>query len=114
VALTPTPARSAADGTVRFTSDFCLLHRADGGSERVLVDVCNRGRKIAVKDFNLGTSAAVQRESEPGDGFLFRQGLAVLSVGWQWDTYSSDSLLGLEAPLAPGGEANSRPTVYAV
>ena len=57
--------------------------------------------------FNIGASAAVQRDSPPGDGFLFAHGFAVLSIGWQWDTYSSDSLLGLEAPPLTG--ANGEP-----
>jgi hypothetical protein len=36
----------------------------------------------------------------PGDGFLFTRGFAVVSIGWQWDVYRSDALLGLEAPCA--------------
>ena len=88
-------------GLVRFSSDFCLLHdksAGGGGESRVLVDVVNRGRKIAVKDFNAGVPATVQRDSPHGDGFLFSHGFAVLSIGWQWDVYSSESLLGLQAP----------------
>ena len=61
------------DGRVRFTADFCLLHQTGSAGEgkttnpRVIVDVCNRGRKIAVKDLNLSASSAVQRASDPGD-----------------------------------------------
>ncbi len=101
----------ARAGLVTFTSDFCLLHNsAPGGqgdsSSRVLVDVVNRGRKIAVKDFNVGADATVQRDSPPGDGFLFAHGFSVLSIGWQWDVYSSESLLGLRAPeLTANGAA---------
>ena len=87
------------DGLVQFSSDFCLLHNPTDDGARILVDVVNRGRKIAVKDFNIGVDPAVQRDTPPGDGFLFSSGFAVLSMGWQWDVYSSDSLLGMQAPL---------------
>jgi hypothetical protein len=98
-----------ADGRVRFSGDFCLIHSTSGddGPTRVLVDVCNRGRKIAVKDFCHGAPSAVQRDSRPGDGFLFHHGFAVLSLGWQWDTFSSDSLLGLDVPLLADAAGNA-------
>jgi hypothetical protein len=50
------------------------------------IGIVNRGGKIAVNGFNIGASAAVQRDSPPGDGFLFAHGFAVLSIGWQRDT----------------------------
>ena len=88
------------EGLVRFSSDFTLL--TPGGSNRggkLLVDVVNRGRKMAVNTFNrVSLSLAPSSEQPPGDGFLFRHGFSVLSIGWQWDVYRSDALLGLQAP----------------
>ena len=91
------------DGRVRFTADLSVLMPADPsrGARRALVELPNRGRMRAVPVFNMGPSdAPVSRSPHPGDGFLFRHGFTVVSVGWQWDVFSSDVLLGLEAPLA--------------
>ena len=80
------------DGRVRFTSDFCLLHSTEPSEiGRALVDIVNRGRKISVTAFNIGASGAVQRDSPPGDGFLFAHGFAVLSLGWQWVSLQRDT-----------------------
>jgi hypothetical protein len=92
-----------AQGSVQFRSDFTLLvpQIPAQGNRRLLVDIVNRGRKRAVGTFN--RAPATQPESwdiPPGDGFLFRHGYAVVSIGWQWDVYRSDALLGLEAPQA--------------
>ena len=96
-------ARRDSDGLVRFSSDFTLLAPAGGGG-KLLVDVVNRGRKVAVNTFNRVPPRPPSREQPPGDGFLFRHGFAVLSIGWQWDVYRGDALLGLQAPpvLADG------------
>ncbi|MEZ5855127.1 MAG: alpha/beta hydrolase domain-containing protein [Hyphomicrobiaceae bacterium] len=54
--------------------------------------------------------ACVAREAHPGDGFLFERGFTVASIGWQWDVFRSDALMGLDAPhgmrdgLPVGGE----------
>ena len=89
-------------GRVRFRSDFTLLTPQEAGSNgKLLVDVVNRGRKMAVNTFNrVAPSPAPTREQPPGDGFLFRHGFSVVSIGWQWDVYRSEALLGLQAPRA--------------
>ena len=98
-----------AEGRVRFRSDFSLLapQNPGSGSGRLLVDVVNRGRKKAVDTFNRAPSNPEGTwENPPGDGFLFRKGYSVVSIGWQWDVCRSDALLGLEAPqarIADGG-----------
>jgi len=57
---------------------------------RVLVDSINRGNLTAVPTFN---SAARRTdgnpEIDPGNGFLFRHGYSVLSIGVQWDPPAS-------------------------
>jgi hypothetical protein len=92
-----------AQGRVQFRADFTLLtpQNPELGNRRLLVDVVNRGRKRVVLTFNrVPTNTPVSREIPPGDGFLFQHGFAVVSIGWQWDVYRSDALLGLEAPCA--------------
>lgn len=94
------------NGLVRFESDFSLLvpHQPDLGNKGIIVDVVNRGRRMAVSNFNWTDMPAEDEIEIPeGDGFLFKQGFSVLSIGWQWDVYRSESLLGLTAPTAQIG-----------
>ncbi len=91
------------DGCVPFRSDFTLLvpRQPARGNRRLIVDIVNRGRKRVVSTFNRTAAPAQEsREILPGDGFIFRHGYAVVSIGWQWDVYRSEALLGLEAPRA--------------
>ena len=97
-----------AAGRVRFQSDFSLLVPLDPdlGNRRLVVDVVNRGRRLAVSSFNRTPMPdEISPEVSEGDGFLFRHGYSVVSIGWQWDVHRSEALLGLEAPLAQVGGA---------
>ncbi|MED5429607.1 MAG: hypothetical protein VX383_08105, partial [Chloroflexota bacterium] len=86
-------------GKVTFTSDFVLLQPSAMEPTRLLVDVVNRGRKRAIPDFNMVSPTLVPtHEIDPGDGFLFNNGYAVVSVGWQYDVYRSSSLMGMDPP----------------
>ena len=88
-------------GCVRFQSDFTLVapREPSKGNGRVIVEVVNRGRRRTVAFFNRGPTPAIDSDAIPeGDGFLLRHGYSVLSIGWQWDVYRSDALLGLDAP----------------
>lgn len=94
------------DGRVRFASDFTLLVPADPalGNRRLIVDVVNRGRRQVAPTFNLAVPNRQGSADIPvGDGFLFRRGYSVASVGWQSDVYRSDMLLGIDAPVAYEG-----------
>lgn len=89
------------EGRVRFTADFSLVKPADPdrGAHRLLVELPNRGRRRVVDTFNRsGEDAAAS--AAPGDGFLFERGLTVASIGWQWDVYRDDVLMGLDPPTA--------------
>lgn len=90
-------------GLVRFQSDFCILKPVDTerGSGRLLLDIPNRGRKVALRHFNRAPQDVPPRERiNPGDGFLFKRGYTVAFIGWQWDVIRSDALMGLEPPIA--------------
>ena len=91
------------DGRVRFRSDFTLLvpRDPDLGNRRLFVDVVNRGRARLVSRFNRAQPPPEgSRDLPDGDGFLFRRGYAVVSIGWQWDVHRGEGMLGLEAPQA--------------
>ena len=89
------------NGCVRFVADFTLVAPRDSskGNGRVIVEAVNRGRRRTIAFFNRGPTPPIDSDAIPeGDGFLLRHGYSVLSIGWQWDVYRSDALLGLEAP----------------
>src|SRR3712207_9540860 len=64
---------------------YTTLFRADParGNGTLLLEVPNRGRKLALPLFNESPTAADDREA--GNGFLFRQGYTLAWVGWQAD-----------------------------
>ena len=89
------------EGRVRFESDFTLIAPASptAGNGRLLVEIVNRGRRRTVAFFNRAPTPPITSAEIPeGDGFLLSHGYSVLSIGWQWDVYRSDALLGLDAP----------------
>ena len=88
-------------GRVRFESDFTLVAPNDPsrGNGRLIVEVVNRGRRRTIAFFNRAPTPPITSAAIPeGDGFLLNHGYSVLSIGWQWDVYRSDALLGLDAP----------------
>lgn len=92
-----------AQGRVQFQADFSLLtpQTPSRGNRRLLVDIVNRGRKRAVATFNRASNPPDGSPAiPPGDGFLFRHGYSVVAIGWQWDVYRSEALLGLQPPYA--------------
>lgn len=101
IGLAPTD----ANGRVAFSADFYVLKPVDmrKGNRRLLVDVANRGRKVALGMFN-----STQRVPDPatsvdfGNGFLMRQGYTVAWVGWQIDVPRRDGLIALDVPRADG------------
>ncbi len=90
-------------GRVQFTSDFCLIQPVDPaqGNRRALVELPNRGRKLVPRHFNRATAPMPStNEVLAGDGFLFKHGYTLAWIGWQWDVFRSDALMGLLAPQA--------------
>ena len=86
------------EGCVQFEADLSLVLPADParGNGRLLVEVPNRGRRLANRFFNRTNAGA----AEPGDGWLYERGWSVATVGWQHDVYESEQLLSLGAPEA--------------
>ena len=90
------------DGRVAFSGDFTIVAPVSRPARALLVDVPNRGRRLAFSQFNRAAPVDLLADPcAPGDGFLFRRGFALACVGWQWDAAEG---LGLDAPRAePGG-----------
>ena len=98
--------RNAA-GRVEFSGDFYLLQPRDPdkGRRSLLVDVPNRGRKVALAMYNSTPRAADPTTAEDfGNGFLMRWGYTVAWIGWQPDVPRQDGLMALDSPRARGAE----------
>jgi len=93
--------RNAA-GLVEFAADFYLL-KPERGNGALLLDVPNRGRKVALGMLNSTVRVAdPATEEDFGNGFLMRHGYTVAWVGWQADVPRVDGLMALDAPVARG------------
>jgi hypothetical protein len=92
-------------GRVAAWADFHLLQPVDAGrgNGALLLDVPNRGRKVALALFD--STPRVPDPTAPeefGNGFLMRHGFSVAWVGWQADVPRQDGLMALAVPRAPG------------
>jgi hypothetical protein len=96
-----------ADGRVEAIADVVILRPADParGNGTLLLDVPNRGRKLAPQLFDDSSQPGANRAEAPEDagiGFLYRQGYTLVWVGWQADIPSKPGQLALSAPVLSG------------
>jgi Alpha/beta hydrolase domain len=91
--------RNAA-GRVEGSADFYLLRPVSGGNRALLLDVANRGRKVALGMFNSAVRVPDPTvEEDFGNGFLLRQGYTVAWIGWQHEVPHQDGLMAMRAPV---------------
>ncbi len=88
------------NGEVEFSADVYIIKPKDPNrsSGSLLLEIPNRGGRGIVRLANFGSS-----QSEFGDGFLMRQGITIVWVGWQFDVRDQQGLLRLYAPVAHDG-----------
>jgi hypothetical protein len=94
------------EGEVVFTADLYVLKPVDlrRGNGRVYYEVPNRGGKAILWRLQNATASVNPHEAaEFGDGWLMKQGFALVWMGWQWDVPASPGLLRLRAPVATEG-----------
>ncbi len=94
-----------AEGRVELAADFAMLRPVDParGNRGLLLDVPNRGRKVALGMFNSAVRVPDPTTAEDfGNGFLMRHGWTVAWIGWQPDVPRVDGLMALEVVRAPG------------
>jgi hypothetical protein len=115
VALNPADDRNAvitdlalaprnADGKVEAIADVVILRPTDPthGNGTLLLDVPNRGRKLAPQLFDDSAQPGANnadKAEDAGIGFLHRQGYTMVWVGWQGDIPSKPGQLALAAPV---------------
>ena len=107
-----------ASGLVHFSTDVCVLRPAspERGSRRLLLDVLNRGTKVALRLLNCAVPAPSPNEPlDPGDGFLMRHGFTVAWCGWQHDVPDVDGLMRVRVPEAyEGGRPITGPVMATI
>jgi hypothetical protein len=92
-----------AQGDVLFSADFYLLKPVDvkRGNGGLFYEVGNRGTKGMLPTFqNAAPSSDPTTEAEFGNGWLMRQGFALLWMGWQWDVPDDPHRMRMEMPIA--------------
>ena len=93
-----------ADGKVEATADVVILRPTDPthGNGTLLLDVPNRGRKLAPQLFDDSAQPGANnadKAEDAGIGFLHRQGFTMVWVGWQGDIPSKPGQLAMTAPV---------------
>ena len=104
-----------ADGAVEWSSDVSVILPADRskGSGRLMLDVVNRGNRVALPNFNsaerLSIDASVTDDADIslGNGFLMERGYTVVACGWQGDTPAFPALIAMQGPDAQ--DADGKP-----
>jgi hypothetical protein len=96
-----------AEGLVEATADVVLLRPADPrrGNGTLLVDIPNRGTKLAPQLFDDAGKPGgndAEKAGDAGTGFLHGQGYAMVWIGWQADIPSKPGQLALAAPVLAG------------
>ncbi|KAA1280450.1 MAG: hypothetical protein EGP14_03340, partial [SAR202 cluster bacterium] len=88
-----------SDGLVSFSADVCILKPMDisKANNTLYVDVPNRGRD---RSLNLLNSSDSDQLSNPGNGFLMKQGYTIAWCGWQHDVPNNKHLMKLYGPTA--------------
>jgi hypothetical protein len=96
-----------ADGRVEATADVVILRPADPshGNGTLLLEVPNRGRKLAPQLFDDSAQPGAnhaEAADDAGIGFLHRQGYTMVWVGWQAEIPSKPGQMALSAPVLKG------------
>lgn len=89
-------------GRVPFSADVRILRPVapQGGNQRLLVDIPNRGRGLALRNLNSAPDVAPGNPLHPGNGFLMQQGYTVVACACQHDVPNVPGLLRLHVPEA--------------
>ena len=89
-------------GLVEFSADFRILRPVDPdkGNGRLLLDVLNRGKALALRNINSAPDVAPDAPLDPGNGFMMREGYTLAWCGWQHDVPDAPGLLRIHVPEA--------------
>jgi hypothetical protein len=96
-----------AKGQVEAVGDVVLLHPTNpqAGNQTLLVDIPNRGRKLAPQLFDDAPQPGANnafKAQDAGIAYLHRQGYTMAWIGWQADIPSEPQQFAMQAPSAFG------------
>ena len=96
------------DGLVEFSADFRIVKPVDNdhGNGRLLLDVVNRGKELALKNINSAPDGPPHADPHPGNGFLMRQGYSLVWCGWQHDVPDAPGLFRCNVPNAQNADGS--------
>ena len=91
-----------SSGLVTFSSDFRIIQpvNAQRGNRRILMDIPNRGKPLALRNINSAPEVAPDAPMDPGNGFLMREGYTVVWCAWQHDVPDVPGMLRVSLPEA--------------
>ena len=98
----------SSDGLVEFSADFRIVKPVDNdhGNGRLLLDVVNRGKELALKNINSAPDGPPDADPQPGNGFLMRCGYSLVWCGWQHDVPDAAGLFRCNVPNAVNGDGS--------
>jgi hypothetical protein len=94
-----------AAGNVEFTTDIYILKPVDmrKGNGKIFFEVNNRGNKISPALMNdLRPGSNINDPSTPtdaGNGFLMREGYAIVWAGWEGDVNPGNNRMTIQLPI---------------
>ena len=96
------------DGLVEFSADFRVVKPVDNdhGNGRLLLDVVNRGKELALKNINSAPDGPPDADPHPGNGFMMRHGYSLVWCGWQHDVPSAPGLFRCNVPNAQNADGS--------
>ena len=96
------------DGLVEFSSDFRIVKPVDNdhGNGRLLLDVVNRGKELALKNINSAPDGPPDADPHPGNGFMMRHGYSLVWCGWQHDVPDAPGLFRCNVPDAQNADGS--------
>jgi hypothetical protein len=106
-----------AQGLVEADADFLALQPVDVVKRRgvALVEAPNRGMRVGMGFLNRATGGMERGSAELdpndpaafGDGFLLRQGLTLVWIGWQFDAPGIPGSLRIRVPVARNADGSA-------
>ena len=96
------------DGLVEFSADFRIVKPVDNdhGNGRLLLDVVNRGKELALKNINGAPDGPPDADPHPGNGFMMRHGYSLVWCGWQHDVPDAPGLFRCNVPNAHNADGS--------
>lgn len=104
-------------GRIEYSTDIYILKPVDmgKGNGKIFFEVNNRGNKIALPLFNDTPAEANNNDPstlvDAGNGFLMREGYAIVWAGWQGDVASGGNRLTIRVPTVTSQGATITGTV---